>query len=72
MINDEKGTVFSALIKNSIMADKQSGTGARGKQQKPKGQQAPEKGNHTKTSDNNRSAQIKQVNSSEKRQGSAR
>lgn len=49
------------------MADKQSGTGARGKQDRPKGQGSEERGNHTRTSTDNRSKQVKDSNrSSEK------
>lgn len=47
------------------MADKQSGTGARGNQQdRPKGQGKSEYGNHTRTSSDNRSQQIKEDNKS--------
>lgn len=49
------------------MADKQSGTGARGdSSRRPKGQGRSERGNNTKTSTDNRSQQIKQDNSSVK------
>ncbi len=47
------------------MADKQSGTGARGdKTHRPEGQGRTSKGNHVKTSDNNRSQQRKNQNKS--------
>ena len=46
------------------MADKQTGTGARGKQNKPKGQQSSERGNDTRSSMDNRSKQIKDFNRS--------
>ena len=46
------------------MADKQTGTGARGKQNKPKGQNRTETGNHTRTSTDNRSKQVKENNRS--------
>ena len=49
------------------MADKQSGTGARGNSQnRPKGQGTNEHGNHTKTSTDNRSQQIKEQNKSDR------
>jgi len=51
------------------MADKQSGTGAKGKQQKAKGQQSSQTGNDTKTSMDNRSQQIKTTNNSDRKQG---
>ena len=51
------------------MADKQTGTGASGKQQKAKGQQSSQRGNHTRTSMDNRSQQQKRSNNSEKKQG---
>ena len=48
------------------MADKQTGTGARGNsQRRPKGQGSSESGNHTRTSSNNRSQQKKGTNRSE-------
>ena len=47
------------------MADKQTGTGARGNsQERPRGQGSSEYGNHTKTSTDNRSKQIKDTNQS--------
>ena len=47
------------------MADKQSGTGARGnRQDRPRGQGTSEYGNHTKTSSDNRSQQVKDNNKS--------
>jgi hypothetical protein len=47
------------------MADKQTGTGARGNSQdRPRGQGSNEYGNHTKTSTDNRSKQIKDTNQS--------
>ena len=50
------------------MADKQTGSGAGGRQDKIKGQDHNETGNDTKTSTNNRSRQIKDRNrSSEKK-----
>ena len=49
------------------MADKQSGTGARGdSSRRPKGQDSSERGNSIKTSTDNRSQQIKQNNNSMK------
>ena len=47
------------------MADKQSGTGARGnRQDRPRGQGKSEYGNHTQTSTDNRSQQVKDNNKS--------
>lgn len=47
------------------MADKQTGTGARGnRSDRPKGQVASQRGNDTKTSMDNRSQQIKHDNKS--------
>ena len=46
------------------MADKQTGTGAKGRQQNVKGQGSSESGNHTKTSTDNRSRQVKDNNRS--------
>ena len=46
------------------MADKQTGSGDRGKQKKVKGQGHNETGNDTRTSSNNRSRQIKERNRS--------
>ncbi|HEY1023461.1 MAG TPA: hypothetical protein VGE66_02815 [Chitinophagaceae bacterium] len=47
------------------MADKQRGTGAPGNSQdRPRGQGSSEQGNHSKSSDNNRSQQIKDNNKS--------
>jgi hypothetical protein len=49
------------------MADKQTGTGAKGdSSRRPKGQGSSEKGNHTKTSTDNRSQQVKDTNNSNK------
>lgn len=46
------------------MADKQTGTGSRGKQNRPKEQGGNEYGNHTRTSTDNRSRQVKENNRS--------
>jgi hypothetical protein len=46
------------------MADKQTGTGARGKQNQSEGQNKTERGNHTGTSADNRSKQIRNNNRS--------
>jgi hypothetical protein len=52
------------------MADKQTGTGAKGdSSRRPKGQGSSERGNHTKTSTDNRSQQIKGDNNSNNKQG---
>jgi hypothetical protein len=51
------------------MADKQQGTGARGKQDKVKGQGHNETGNDIKTSTNNRSRQKKERNNSSRSTG---
>jgi hypothetical protein len=49
------------------MADKQTGAGAKGNSsRRPKGQGSNERGNHTKTSTDNRSQQIKNDNNSNK------
>lgn len=64
------GTVFGATyipnnFKSITMADKQSGTGAWGnRQDRPREQGKSEYGNHTKTSTDNRSQQIKGDNKS--------
>jgi hypothetical protein len=47
------------------MADKQRGTGASGKQQKAKGQNQSEYGNHSRSTTNNRSQQKKAFNRSD-------
>ena len=47
------------------MADKQRGTGASGKQQKARGQNQSEFGNHSQSTTNNRSQQKKAFNRSE-------